>query len=132
MAAGIAFQGTKRKVAIALGATGLALASNLVVATQSQASADVSCSGWSWSNPDSGSGYSTGTYALKTGPYSTCGFAGQTYDGIFLYYHCYVTNGYGNTWTHARISGTSIEGWISDANLTLNPDGVTRGAVHPC
>jgi len=121
----------RRKWAVAVAATGLALASNLAVTTSSNAAAQVSCSGWTWGNFDAGAGYSTGTYKLKDGPYQECTNAGQTYAGTYLYYHCYITNDYGNTWTHARISGTSIQGWISDANLTLNDDG-TRGAIEKC
>ncbi|MCZ4121950.1 SH3 domain-containing protein [Streptomyces sp. H39-S7] len=132
MAAGITFKGTKRKAVLALATTGLALASSLAVATPSQAAATVSCSGWNHSNKDSGSGSSTGTYALKSGPYAACSYSGQTYNGTYLYYHCYTVNEYGNTWTWARIAGTGTEGWMSDANLTLNPDGFTRGATQHC
>ncbi|MER6345113.1 SH3 domain-containing protein [Streptomyces sp. NPDC001595] len=128
----IKLSGIKRKAAIGLAAAGLALGSGVVTAAQSHAGAAADCSGWSWSNPDTGSGYSTGTYALKTGPYAACGNTGQTYNGTKLYYHCYVVNSYGNTWTHARIAGTSTQGWISDANLTINPDGSSQGALEPC
>ncbi|MFD5628554.1 MULTISPECIES: hypothetical protein, partial [unclassified Streptomyces] len=115
-----------------LAAVGLAAAATLGTAATSNAAAAISCSGWNHSNPDAGAGYSTGTYALKAGPYAACGNTGQTYNGTYLYYHCYVTNDYGNTWTWARISGSSTEGWISDANLTLNADGWSRGATERC
>lgn len=126
MAVGITFKGTKRKAILALATTGLALASSLAVATPSQATADINCGGWGWHNADAGSGNSTGTYALKSGPYAACGNVGQTYGGTYLYYHCYVWNDYGNSWSHVRIAGTSVEGWISDANLN------NGGAFNPC
>lgn len=123
-------RGTSRKVHRTLGtslaAIGLAAAATLGAATPGHATAAISCSGWGHSNKDGGSGYSTGTYALKAGPYAACGNTGQTYSGTYLYYHCYIVNDYGNTWTYARISGTSTEGWFSDANLS------NGGAVAYC
>ncbi|MDP9830123.1 hypothetical protein [Kineosporia succinea] len=111
-------------------ATGIAVASGVAGATASQAA--VTCSGWSWSNPDAGSGRSLGTYNLKVGPYSACGNVTQISSGTLLYYHCYVYNDYGNSWTHLRISGTDTQGWYSDDNLPLNSDGISRGAINPC
>lgn len=122
----------RKTLGFSLAAVGLAAAANLGAAAPGNAAATVSCSGWAHSNKDVGAGYSTGTYALKAGPYAACSNNGQTYNGTYLYYHCYTRNDYGNTWTWARIAGTSTEGWFSDANLTLNPDGVTRGAVNHC
>ncbi|MGW1716369.1 SH3 domain-containing protein [Streptomyces adonidis] len=116
----------RRTLGVSLAALGLAAGANLATATPGSAAAAISCSGWGHSNNDSGAGYSTGTYALKTGPYAACGNTGQTYAGTYLYYHCYVVNDYGNTWTYARISGTSTEGWFSDDNLD---DG---GATAAC
>ncbi|MDX2546090.1 SH3 domain-containing protein [Streptomyces sp. WI04-05B] len=118
----------RRTVGVSLAAVGLAAAANLGAAAPGNASAAISCSGWGHGNYDAGEGYSKGTYALKTGPYAACGniSGGQTYSGTHLYYHCYVINDYGNSWTYARIDGSSAAGWFSDDNLD---DG---GATAPC
>jgi hypothetical protein len=117
---------TKKTAVVAAGILGLAMASGGIVAATPAAA--VSCSGWGWSNKDAGSGYmvTSGTH-LKSGPYAACADLTTTVPvGTYLYYHCYVRNDYGNTWTHVRISGTSIEGWTSDDNLDDN------GALNYC
>jgi hypothetical protein len=35
-------------------------------------------------------------------------------------------NSYGNTWTHLRLSGTNVEGWVYDVYLD------DFGATHLC
>ncbi|MFF1465467.1 SH3 domain-containing protein [Streptomyces sp. NPDC058330] len=90
------------------------------------ASGTAACTHPAWSNKDSGSGYVAGSSApLRTGPSADCPTTATVY-GALLYYHCYVTNSAGNTWTHARIDGTQINGWIYDGNLT------NSGAVKHC
>ncbi|MFC3236968.1 SH3 domain-containing protein [Streptomyces nitrosporeus] len=120
------FRKTKRTAILSTALLGLVIPTNaLLTATPAAA---VSCSGWGWSNPDAGHGYMTksGTH-LKSGPYSACADLTTTVPvGTHLYYHCYVVNDYGNTWTHVRIDGTSIEGWTSDDNLDDN------GATSRC
>jgi hypothetical protein len=123
MASSRASRKVRRTLSVSLAALGLAAAANLGTATPGNAAAAISCSGWGHGNYDGGAGYSNGTYALKAGPYAACGNTGQTYAGTYLYYHCYVTNEYGNSWTYARIAGTNTEGWFSDANL--NNGGAT-------
>nr|WP_237524323.1 MULTISPECIES: SH3 domain-containing protein [unclassified Streptomyces] len=89
-------------------------------------SGTAACTHPAWSNKDSGSGYVAGSSApLRTGPSADCPTTATVY-GALLYYHCYVTNSAGNTWTHARIDGTQINGWIYDGNLT------NSGAVKHC
>ncbi|MCX4554005.1 SH3 domain-containing protein [Streptomyces sp. NBC_01387] len=84
------------------------------------------CTHPGWANKDAGYGYVSGSSApLRTGPNADCPTTATIY-GAKLYYHCYVYNSAGNTWTHARIEGTEISGWIYDGNLD---DG---GATKPC
>ncbi len=97
------------------------LASAMVVLTPGVAEA-VTC-GQSWSDKDkTGSGFPDGPgspseVTLHTGIYGACPSAGTVY-GIRLWYHCYRVNSYGNTWTHVRIDGTNVNGWVYDAYLS--------------
>ncbi len=108
--------------AAATGAGLLLAAGMLIGAAPSQAAEQVTpaashdCS-WHHTNPDPGSGHMVGSHWLHLGPYGECGAIAQPSSSVTLYYHCYVTNAYGNTWTHLRIAGTNIEGWVSDADL---------------
>ncbi|GHJ93349.1 MULTISPECIES: SH3 domain-containing protein [Streptomyces] len=84
------------------------------------------CTHPAWSNKDAGYGYVSGSSApLRTGPSQDCPVTATVY-GARLYYHCYVVNSAGNTWTHARIDGTQINGWIYDGNLS------NSGALERC
>ncbi|MER5745253.1 SH3 domain-containing protein [Streptomyces sp. NPDC059913] len=84
------------------------------------------CTHPAWSNKDAGYGYVSGSSApLRTGPSADCPTTATVYSAK-LYYHCYVVNSAGNTWTHARIDGTQINGWIYDGNLT------NSGALKAC
>ncbi|MEU9012647.1 hypothetical protein AB0D12_23355 [Streptomyces sp. NPDC048479] len=60
----------------------------------------------------------TGSYHLKTGPYATCSDVAQAQSGAKVWYHCYVVNSHGHTWTFMRIAGTNTSGWMSNDNLT--------------
>ncbi|MEU9608870.1 SH3 domain-containing protein [Streptomyces sp. NPDC017979] len=100
----------------------------LVTAATPAVSADAgpaSCS-HSWSNKDGDTGRVKQTSPLRQGPHEACGSVAQVYTTSLLAYHCYMTNGVGNTWTHARIQGTDIQGWIWDGNLRDN------GSTKPC
>ncbi|MFF7535255.1 SH3 domain-containing protein [Streptomyces bobili] len=134
MASSTVSRKVRRTLGVTLAALGLAAGANLAAATPGSAAAAISCSGWGHSNKDAGAGISLGTHALKVGPYTTCGnvSGGQTYYGTYLYYHCHVRTESGSTWTYARIANTQTAGWFSDANLELNPDGQTRGAIALC
>ncbi|MEV0097376.1 SH3 domain-containing protein [Streptomyces sp. NPDC050738] len=106
----------------------LAAGATLTMAPSASASATdaAACTHPAWSNKDAGSGYISGSSApLRTGPNEGCPTTATIY-GAKLYYHCYVVNSAGNTWTHARIDGTQINGWIYDGNLNDN------GATKPC
>jgi hypothetical protein len=112
---------------VAIAAVGLALTSNIALASSGNAAADgETCSGVPWQNVDSGSGTSLGTYHLEAGPYQDCPDVAQVYVGAHFYYHCWVINRYGNLWSHVRIANTNVQGWISDRNLSNN------GAVREC
>lgn len=82
------------------------------------------CTKPSWSNKSSGYGYTKKASALRTGPSADCSKK-ATASGKMLY-HCYYVNSSGNTWTHARISGTQTSGWIYDKNLS------NHGAQEEC
>lgn len=85
--------------------------------------------GHSWSNKDAGSGNANWTdpmAKLRTGPHANCSLVSWIPGGTKLYYHCYVVNAAGNTWTHARRAGFETMGWIYDDYLN---DG---GSTKPC
>jgi hypothetical protein len=97
----------------------------LVVASPADASP---CPHPGWSNKDGGSGHVIAdSTALRDGPGSSCTLIALVHTNALLYYHCLAVNPYsGNTWTHLRIAGTSVDGWISDDNLD------DHGATQPC
>ncbi|MEV1008688.1 SH3 domain-containing protein [Streptomyces sp. NPDC049881] len=85
------------------------------------------CQHPSWSNKDSGTG-TIGDHInvgrIRTGPNEGCDVRHALFDDVTLYYHCFVLNSAGNTWTHVRVKGTDINGWIWDYNL--NNGGSTK------
>jgi len=90
----------------------------LVAGTPSAAQADC---GHSWSNKDADSGnvvWISPTPRMRTGPHGHCDSVSVLSGGTKLYYHCYVVNEAGNTWTHARRAGTNIQGWVWDEVLS--------------
>ena len=82
----------------------------------------------SWSNKDSDSGHvKTDSTSLRDGAGASCNQVALVHTNALLYYHCFAVNPYsGNTWTHLRIAGTSVDGWISDDNLD------DHGSTKPC
>ncbi|GAA2263625.1 hypothetical protein GCM10010232_64400 [Streptomyces amakusaensis] len=86
------------------------------------ASGPLGCS-HSWSNKDSDYGYVTSGSPLRPGPHSNCGTRATIYPSELLYYHCSIVNESGNGWTHVRLSGTDIQGWMYNGNLD---DGGSR------
>ncbi|MCT4356461.1 protein kinase [Streptomyces sp. Je 1-79] len=70
------------------------------------------CTGWAHSNRSDGYGYLAENSHLYTGPYAECSYVTAVKADVKVYYHCYVTNAYGNTWIYARIQGTETEGWL--------------------
>ncbi|MET7670957.1 hypothetical protein [Micromonospora luteifusca] len=74
------------------------------------------CSLEGWGDKDKNdSGHLTrAAEVLRVGPYAGCTGDYMIYDTNLLYYHCYAYNSYGNTWTHVRIAGTNISGWVWD------------------
>jgi hypothetical protein len=82
---------------------------------------------WPHYNYDSGSGKVTvSSAAVHTGPYGACTTVGHVSQGTTVYYDCYVTNDYGNTWTWIRDANGSSLGWIWDEYLD------DYGASEPC
>jgi hypothetical protein len=83
------------------------------------------CTHPAWTNPDTGSGHgNSSSTAIHDGPNSGCPVTAYVGSGVLLYYHCWLANSAGNTWTHVRISGTYVEGWVWDAHLDDN--GATK------
>lgn len=86
-----------------------------------------SCTGWTHQDPNPGTyGYMRGTYHLTSGPYATCPDVVLAKQGVKVWYHCYIINSYGHTWTYVRIDGTKTAGWMSNDNLTKQNGPSTR------
>jgi hypothetical protein len=87
----------------------------------------MSCTGWHITHvvADDGSGYAkTGTFDMRSGPYSACAAVGKFTTGQHMYIWCHTTNGYGHTWIYGRIDGTNTPAWQSIDNFK---SGVTLG-----
>ncbi|MFG2333322.1 protein kinase [Streptomyces sp. NPDC048604] len=76
------------------------------------------CTGWAHENRSDAYGTVASTTHLYTGPYAECGHVSEVKTGVKLYYHCYITNAYGNKWIYARAEGTKNEGWASSTKLS--------------
>lgn len=90
---------------------------------------NMSCTGWHTTHvvAQDGSGYAaTGTFTMRSGPYSACSGVGSFTSGQHMYIWCHTINGYGNTWVYGRIDGTSTPAWQSIANFK---PGATLGPV---
>ncbi len=103
------------------------LIGGLAVAAAGPADAET-CTHPAWSDKDSsGSGrVKANSTPMRTGPEAVCGVVAYVNTSALLYYHCYVTNAAGNTWTNVRIDGTNLTGWIYDSNLNDN------GSLYHC
>ncbi|HEU5270692.1 MAG TPA: hypothetical protein VFU36_12265 [Jatrophihabitans sp.] len=102
---------------LAAAATLPLLVGGLTVVTASPADA-ITCIHPAWSDKDqTGYGEIAAGFSnihMYDGPMSSCGVVATLNPGQKLYYHCYYLNASGNTYTHLRIAGTSIEGWVGD------------------
>lgn len=123
---GIWRRSTRRWLASA--ATLPLLVGGLTLSTASSASGNsIPCTHPAWTNPDTGSGHVlVSSTPMYTGPEASCGVVDYINPGTLLYYHCYVVNANGYHYTHLRIAGDTIQGWIYSARLD---DG---GASHYC
>ncbi|MGW4033134.1 SH3 domain-containing protein [Streptomyces sp. NPDC004838] len=97
----------------------VATAGLMTAATPAQAgtSGARGCLNHQWSNRDSSAGHVTSSSPLHIGPHGYC-LVKETLN-VFqvLQYHCSVMNESGNGWTHVRITGTDITGWVYDGHL---------------
>ncbi|MEV1008692.1 SH3 domain-containing protein [Streptomyces sp. NPDC049881] len=89
------------------------------------------CTHPSWSNKDSDTGRlksSKREAPIHTGPNAGCPAITVLLQGDVIYYHCYVVNSAGNTWTHirVRIDGSDFYGWVWDDYFNDN------GSLIPC
>ncbi|MFI0980716.1 SH3 domain-containing protein [Streptomyces sp. NPDC021093] len=117
--------------------TPLLAASAALAVTAPQASAATTgttgadaCTHPSWSNKSGGEGTAKGTSAtVRTGPNKDCPVTATVGTAVTLYYHCWVTNSAGNKWTHVRISGTQINGWVYNPSLD---DGGSTDPSNRC
>ncbi|MEV4867733.1 SH3 domain-containing protein [Streptomyces syringium] len=88
------------------------------------------CTHPAWSNKSGGKGTAAGGSALiRTGPSEDCGVTAEVGTSVTLYYHCWVTNSAGNKWTHVRIGGTEVNGWVYNARLD---DGGSKDPSNRC
>ncbi|MFB9908746.1 hypothetical protein [Allokutzneria oryzae] len=89
------------------------------------------CTSHRWSAKDSNWGTTKDNTGgpIRSGPHSSCSVVIWPTIHTKLFYHCYVRNEAGNTWTHVRPdqpNGTTLQGWVYDGNLD---DG---GSLKPC
>src|SRR5436305_355585 len=96
----------------------LLLIGGLTLATASPANAETCSQQPAWSDKDL-YGYGYGFFdetELHSGIEGVCPAVGWAGAGTKMWYHCYVYNYYGTTWTNVRIDGTDINGWVYDGN----------------
>ncbi|MEW2576887.1 SH3 domain-containing protein [Streptomyces syringium] len=107
----------------------LLLASATLVTAPSAGAAPTgadACTHPAWSNKSGGKGTPKGSSALiRTGPNKGCGVTAEVGTSVTLFYHCWVINSAGNRWTHVRVEGTEINGWV------YNPQLDDGGSDHP-
>jgi hypothetical protein len=117
----------KRSSWLASAATLPLLIGGLTLVTASPASA-VTCEHPAWADNDkSGSGFGVlSSTPVRTGVEGACDATAYVGSSVRLWYHCYVFNSFGNTWTNVRIDGTNIVGWVADVNLN------NGGSIYPC
>jgi hypothetical protein len=101
-------------------ATVLLLCGGLSVAAAPAQAAPNPCAHPAWANNDSDTGHViSGTDPVHNGPYGDCPVNFTVTPSVTLSYDCYVTNSFGNTWTHVR-NPQGREGWIVDGYLNDN------------
>ncbi|MFR9722448.1 SH3 domain-containing protein [Streptomyces sp. MS19] len=106
-------------------------ATSLVAAPTATATESATCTHPAWSNKDSDTGRLKSSELLApihTGPNAGCRITADILHGDVVYYHCFVNNSSGNSWTHVRvrIDVYDFNGWVWDEYLADN------GATHRC
>ncbi len=117
----------------------LIVAAVLVLGVVAPAPVEVrSCTGHTFSNLDTSTGWADGGAVLRSGPHTGCTSQGQSQLSRQLDHHCYTDgdpvsrNGFTyTTWTHLLETTTGVQGWVSGAFLSLNANG-SRGSVVRC
>ncbi|MFF1359337.1 SH3 domain-containing protein [Streptomyces sp. NPDC058297] len=106
------------RILLAVSAPVFALATMTVTAPTASATAAACAFNPAHPNKDSGSGHvvSGKKAPLRSGPHSGCGTIMTVDSSWKLYYHCSYFNGQ-SAWTHLRLAGTDVEGWIYVENL---------------
>ncbi|OKH98904.1 hypothetical protein A6A06_25170 [Streptomyces sp. CB02923] len=111
----------RARVAVAIAAPLLLSGATLTVAAPAASAAPTSadaCTHPGWSNKSSGKGTAKGSsVALRTGPNKGCPAVATVGTDRVLFYHCWVKNSAGNRWTHVRIDGLEVTGWVYNKNL---------------
>ncbi len=81
------------------------------------------CYNWNHQDPHPGTyAFMTGNYNLKAAPYEECPNVAPAANGAKVWFGCYVTNAYGNTWEWVRIDGQHTSGWMTTGHLST-PSG---------
>lgn len=87
-------------------------ASGQASTASAQAGVQVNCS-YNWFAKDFELGHATGgSTPIHIGPYGACPVTTYVGNSRTLIYDCYVVNDYQHWWTHVRVSGSTIQGWI--------------------
>lgn len=89
------------------------------VASAATAGASACTTNYFWQNKDSDTGRAIRAVVAPVRELpANCGDKIAEVNSDFkLQYHCYITNSSGNQWTHVRIDGTSVNGWVYSLNL---------------
>jgi hypothetical protein len=93
--------------------------------------ADAACQTRSWVDVSSASGHGdkSGGTPIRSGPSADCRVVREVGSSSLLYYHCWSFSSAGNLWTHVRIKGTQVSGWVYNPNLD---DGGLRSDATSC
>ncbi|WP_424886961.1 SH3 domain-containing protein [Streptomyces sp. XH2] len=112
---------TKARILTAAVAPLLAATAGLAVVAPSAEAAPTgadACTHPAWSNKSGAKGTAKGADAkVRTGPNEGCGVVATVGTSVTLYYHCWVNNSADHKWTHVRIEGSNLEGWVYNARL---------------
>ncbi|WP_255953250.1 hypothetical protein [Streptomyces odontomachi] len=66
-----------------------------------------------------GAAYLTANRNLKDGFYGDCYNIEPLSSGTYVYLRCFTENSYGNVWWYVRPQGSTVPGWLSEADLDL-------------